>query len=185
LVDRIGDLRNLASRVTGQNAFQVVRRAESRYKCTRHKLARISEDRPFRFNGMNIERWVQLKPPYGPWTIQRMALEFENFGDQSLDWQIIKLSLEHDNSVIPIILPDNRKYCLLSRETINFGFDVPSLDIMLQGVGNPTTVRVSFCVEYDNIVALRVRKMKRVLDCKIRTLAGDNYYVDIVEQREC
>jgi hypothetical protein len=149
------------------------------------QMARISEDRPFRFNDITIERWLRRNPAaYGPWTIQRMILHFENVGDQPLNWRIPKLSLEHEKRLIPIILPDDRKYCLLARDTMDLGFDVPDLDIVVHPLGNPTTVRVKFCVEYDNIVALRVRKMKRVIDCNIRNLVGDDYYSNVVEQRE-
>jgi hypothetical protein len=48
------------------------------------KLVKFSDDRPFRFEGMSIEHSVQPQPPYGPWIIDRIELEFENMGDQRI-----------------------------------------------------------------------------------------------------
>jgi hypothetical protein len=69
------------------------------------RLARISEDRPLRFNDITIEKWIQHSPPYGLWTIERIGLEFENVGDQPLDWRITKLSVEYQNTETAIPLP--------------------------------------------------------------------------------
>jgi hypothetical protein len=148
------------------------------------RLARISEDRPLRFNDITIEKWIQHSPPYGLWTIERIGLEFENVGDQPLDWRITKLSVEYQNTETAIPLPGDGRYCLHARETTVFAVDVPDLEITLTALGNPTTVRISFCIEYDNVIPLRVRKMQRVTDCNIRNLTRNDYYTNIVDQRE-
>ena len=148
------------------------------------RLARISEDRPFRFNDITIEKWLQRSPPYGTWTIQRIGLEFENVADQPLAWCITKLSVEYDGEEKTVPLAENGKYVLHARQSTVFGVDIPGLEITLRPLGSPTMVRVRFCVEYDNLIPLRVRRIKSISDCQIRNLTRDDYYIKVVEQRE-
>ena len=70
---------------------------------------------------------------------------------------------------------------------MNYGFDVPGLQIQLQILRVPTTVRFGFTVEYDNIPPLKVRHMKRIIECNIRTLRPADYDCDwnVIEQGEC
>ena len=148
------------------------------------RLTRISEDRPFRFNGISTEKWVRRNPAYGPWAIERIGLEFENVGDQALDWKITKFRVEYQQNEKETMLPVDGRYHLHARETMVLGVDVSGLEVMIFPIGNPTTVRISFCVEYDNVIPLRVRKIKRVIDYRIRNLVLEDYYTDIVEQGE-
>ena len=67
---------------------------------------------------------------------------------------------------------------------MDYGFDVPGLQIRLHGPLAPTSIRFGFRVEYDKIPPLKVRRMKRVLDCSIRSLRPVDYNVTIVEQLE-
>ena len=79
------------------------------------------------------------------------------------------------------------RYCLLARESLDYGFDVPGLQIQLQPLRVPTIIRFGFSVDYDNIPNLRVRHTRRILDCRVRGLwSGDyDWDVNIVEQVEC
>jgi hypothetical protein len=143
------------------------------------QLARIADDRPFRFDGLSVGPWIRKRIP-GPWTILTMQLSFVNVGDATLRWQLKEVSLLHEGRAIPITLPGEGKYVVHARNDADVEFDVPDLNVML-----PAVVRVSFSAEYDNIPALRIRRLAGVLDCKIKNLVGGDYEVDIVEQREC
>lgn len=164
--------------------YRLYAEQRARIDLLNHQLARISEDRPFRFNDITIEKWLQRRPPYGLWTIERIGLEFENVGDQPLAWSIAKASVEYDGNEKTIPLPQNGKYSLHARQSMVFAVDIPGLEITLHPLGNPTAIRISFCLEYDNLVPLHVRRIKSVSDCLIRNLTRDDYYINIVEQRE-
>jgi hypothetical protein len=86
----------------------------------------------------------------------------------------------------PIPLPAGAGgYCLLPRETADYGFDVHGLQIQLQALHVPTIFRVGFNVEYDNVPPLNLRHMKRLLECSVRSLRPVDYDVNIIEQVEC
>jgi hypothetical protein len=149
------------------------------------KLGRITEDRPLSFTGLSIEHCVQARPPYGPWIIDRIELGFENMGDQRISWTITEFFYENGGGRSPIPLPAGAgRYCLLARYSADYGFDVPGLQIQLQALV-PTIFRVRFGVEYDNIPPLNVRRVKRVLECSVRSLRPMDYEVNIIEQVEC
>jgi hypothetical protein len=152
------------------------------------KLARISEDRPLIFNGLSIGRYVQPHPPHGDWIIERIELGFENTGAERICWTLPELFFDYQGTRRTIPLPAVAgRYCLVARASMDYGFDVPGLQIPLQPLRVPTTIRFGFTVEYDNIPPVNVRRIRRVLDCSIRRLWSGDYDCDfnIVEQLEC
>jgi hypothetical protein len=151
------------------------------------QLARISEDRPLSFTGLSLGRYIQPRPPYGDWLIERIELGFENTGAQRLRWTIKDFFYEDRGIRTAIPLPAGAgKYSLPPREAMDYGFDVPGLQIQLQALRVPTTIRFGFTVEYDNIPPLNVRHMKRLIESNIRTLRPADYDCDwnVIEQDE-
>jgi hypothetical protein len=166
--------------------YEIYSEQKTRIEELEHKLCRISEDRPLSFNGLSVEHCVQSRPPYGPWIIDRIGLEFENMGDQRISWTITEFFYEKAGVKLAIPLPVGAgRYSLLARERVDYGFDVPGLEIQLQGPLVPTTFRVGFGAQYDNIPPLKIRHMRRLLECSVRSLAPLNCNVNIIEQREC
>jgi len=152
------------------------------------RLARISEDRPLSFNGLSLGRYVQPHPPHGDWIIERIDLGFENTGAERMSWTLADFFLEYQGTRKTIPPPVGAgRYCLLAREANDYGFDVRGLKIQLQPLRVPTTIRFGFTIDYDNVPPVRVRRMRRILDCNIRRLwSGDyDWDVNIVEQLEC
>jgi hypothetical protein len=149
------------------------------------QIARITEDRPLSFTGLSIEHCVQARPPYGEWNIERIELGFENTGGQRISWTFTELFFEYGGTRKDIPLPDGAgRFCLLARESVDYGFDMPGLQIQVQALRR-TTIRFGFSVEYDNVPPLKVRRMKRILDCGVRSLRPMDYEVNIIEQVEC
>jgi hypothetical protein len=148
------------------------------------KLARIREDRPLSFTGLSIEHFVQRHPPYGPVSIDRIELGFENTGGERLSLTITDLYFEWGGRKIPILLPAGAdRYNLLAREEVGYGFDVPGLEVQLRAL-QATMIRFGFRAAYDNVPPLKARGMERVLDCGVRSVRPFHYDVTIVHQIE-
>ena len=84
-----------------------------------HKLGKIREDRPLSFTGLSIEHLNQARPPYGPVSIDRIELGFENTGAERLSVAIADLYFEYGGRRTPIPLPAGAgRYNLLAREEV-------------------------------------------------------------------
>jgi hypothetical protein len=149
-------------------------------------LARISEDRPFRFSEFILGSSVQPHHSQMIWIINDIALEFENLSDRRISWTIKELFFEYRGTRTEIPLaPGSGPYCLFPRQRATYNFDVPDLKIELAILGVLTSIRIGFQIIYDNIPPLRVRQTERLLDCKIRSLRPVDYHWDIVKELEC
>jgi hypothetical protein len=88
-------------------------------------------------------------------------------------WQrITKLSVEYQNTETAIPLPGDGRYCLHARETTVFAVDVPDLEITLTALGNPTTVRISFCSNMIMLFFYESERCNALLTAILETLRG-------------
>jgi hypothetical protein len=165
------------------SAYQLWKPERTKAVELQSQLAKISEDRPLSFTGLALSRWYAHDFTRGDWVIERIELGFENTGAQRLRWTITEFFFEYGRTRTAIPLPVGAgKYGLPPRESMNYGFDVPGLQ-----VGVPTNVRFGFTVEYDNIPPLNTRRMRRIIECRIRALWPADYDRDwnVIEQGEC
>ncbi len=168
------------------SAYSLWKTERTKVQDLQTQLAKIREDRPLSFTGLALERCVQPRPPYGEWIIERIELGFENTGAERISWTLKEFFFEYGGTRRDVPLPAAAgRYCLLAREAVDYGFDVPGLQIQVKPLGVPTTVRFGFSVEYDNVPPLKVRRMGRVIDCNIRNPRPTDPDWNIIEQREC
>lgn len=112
------------------SAYQLWKPERTKVLELQGQLAKIREDRPLSFTGLSLEHFVQPRPPRGPWIIDRISLGFENTGAERIGWRFEELFLEYQGPRTALTLPPEAgKYCLLARESIDYGFDVTGLEI--------------------------------------------------------